>query len=346
MSQEGPEDTVVGLKSAYQNVPFVELPSQPGDLKVRTAPDLRTMQTMSYFHLNPPSTSTSKAQSSQNSQNRTYASWLASPLTTMRPWVVPYFGPESGILGVVCYDAQPPADLVADAINGTVVSIVAIENMSAFRTGLETDIDSSTGMDVDGDEDTTEGTNLVPASGRIPPLVRSPEGVPCILNPDDRKLDPRYSHKLGVALVRGIDSQKKELHMLTPLPASDAIDEVMQQDGVGVVLVSGKFDSPTWAYTEDLFFQNTSKDSGAVTNNLRLARLDADESDAGEDGTLVESAHAPKSSIGATTPGKLSPSEIPWVEALHGGQKRDAGSRVWRVRRDLGRNTNSNGGGE
>jgi polynucleotide 5'-hydroxyl-kinase GRC3/NOL9 len=29
--------------------------------------------------------------------------------------------------------------------------------------------------------------------------------------------------------------------------------------------------------------------------------------------------------------------EVPWVEMLHGSQKRAAGSKVWRVRRDLGR---------
>ncbi|KAK4031211.1 hypothetical protein C8A01DRAFT_42310, partial [Parachaetomium inaequale] len=30
--------------------------------------------------------------------------------------------------------------------------------------------------------------------------------------------------------------------------------------------------------------------------------------------------------------------EVPWVEMLHGSQRRAAGSKVWRVRRDLGRN--------
>jgi polynucleotide 5'-hydroxyl-kinase GRC3/NOL9 len=30
--------------------------------------------------------------------------------------------------------------------------------------------------------------------------------------------------------------------------------------------------------------------------------------------------------------------EVPWVEMLHGSQKRAVGSKVWRVRRDLGRN--------
>jgi polynucleotide 5'-hydroxyl-kinase GRC3/NOL9 len=29
--------------------------------------------------------------------------------------------------------------------------------------------------------------------------------------------------------------------------------------------------------------------------------------------------------------------QTPWVEMLHGNQKRSVGSRVWRVRRDLGK---------
>lgn len=343
MSQEGPEDTVVSLRSAYQNVPFVELPSQPGDLKVRTAAHLRTMQTMSYIHLDTSSPSPSKLSSSQKSESRSYASWQASPMTAIRPWVVPYAGPQSGILGVACYDSQPPADLVANAINGTVVSIVAIEHMAAFRTGGETADDPSTEMDVDAEEETTGGNTSEPAVRRLPPpLVRSPEGIPYILNPDDRKLNPRHSHKLGVALVRGIDVDNKELHLLTPFPASKAIEEVMQQDGVGVVLVSGKFDSPTWAYTEDLFLQSSSKEikgSGEVADDVAEDDTDGEDSEAGGDGRATEIAPAFER-------GKLFPSEIPWVETLQGGQKRDVGSRVWRVRRDLGRNTGNSGGGE
>ncbi|KAL1899192.1 Polynucleotide 5'-hydroxyl-kinase grc3 [Sporothrix stenoceras] len=337
MSREGPDDTVVGLKSAYQNVPFVELPSQPGDLKVRTPAQLRTIQTMSYIHLDA-SSPPSKATSLQKPPIRPYASWLASPVSAIRPWVVPYTGPNSGILGVMCYDSQPPTDLVADTINGTMVSIVVIENMTAFRTMDEATDGSSTEMEVDA-EDGDGTSNSTPR--RLPPFVRSPEGIPYILNPDDRKLDPRHSYKLGVALVRGIDTRNKELHLLTPLRAGEAIDQVMQQDGVGVVLVSGKFDSPTWAYTEDMFLQSARKETkgaGEATDDVSGEDSDGDESDAGEDGTDTESA--------AIERGKQPPSDIPWVETLHGGQKRDIGSRVWRVRRDLGRNNNSNGGGD
>ncbi|ERT02716.1 hypothetical protein HMPREF1624_01017 [Sporothrix schenckii ATCC 58251] len=315
MSQEGPEETVAGLRSAYQGVPLVELPSQPGDLKARTAAHLRTMQTMSYIHLDSSSHPTSATLRSLKTQSNSYASWLARP---------------------------PPADLIADAINGTVVSIVAIENMAAFRTVTEAS-DQGLEMEVDTDE-RGEMDHYAPGSvtRRLPPLVRSPEGIPYILNPDDRKLDPCHSYKLGIALVRGISAQNKELHLLTPLPASEIIDEVMQQDGVGIVLVSGKFDSPTWAYTEDLVLQNANKEFTGIgdgSDDVAEDDLDGDDSEAVADGAAMESE--------ATSRGLWPPSEIPWVEALQGGQKRDIGSRVWRVRRDLGRNAGTaNGGAE
>ncbi|CAK7241330.1 MAG: Polynucleotide 5'-hydroxyl-kinase grc3 [Sporothrix thermara] len=280
MSQDGPEDTVAGLKSAYPGVPFIELPSQPGDLK-------------------------------------------------------------------------PPAELLADAMNGTVVSIVAIEDLKAFRAERKLVDDTEANMNLDAEMDgTAAGSDVaMTAPLHLPPYVRSPEGIPLFLNPDDRKLDPRYSRKLGVALVRGIDTKNKELHLLTPLPADAALDEVMRQDCVGVVLVCGKFDLPTWAYTEDLYLQGASKDSkdtvDVVMDDGADNDSDEDEPAAGDDsGATGRAAYAPALSSGAVPPadGGLSTSDVPWVETLQGNQKRDAGSRVWRVRRDLGRNTGGSGG--
>ena len=353
MSQDGPDDTVQGLRSAYPNVPLVELPSQPGDLRVRTAAHLRSMQAMSYFHLDldgnaapsPPSKKTKPAVSKQ------YLSWHASPLTAVRPWTVPYAGPESGILGVTCYDSQPPPSLIADTLNGTIVSIVAIQNASAFRTTQRREArnyDSPMDMDDDGDA-------AAAANDRLPPIVRSPEGIPFILNPSEAKLDPRYSHKLGVALVRGIDHANSVLHLLTPLPVDDLLEEVIRQDGMGLVLVSGKFDVPTWAYTEDTNLQNyriekgdDAGDGSATINEGEETDNDGDEEGASAaacDSTTIDAEPAAEAEAEAeaeTASADMLPapsSKIPWVQVLQGRQTRDAGSQVWRVRRDLGRNT-------
>ncbi|CAK7272510.1 Polynucleotide 5'-hydroxyl-kinase grc3 [Sporothrix epigloea] len=354
MSQEGPEETVKVLKSAYHGVPFLELPSQPGDLKVRTAAHLRMMQTMSYFHLDMTSATLPESTSSKTQQRRSHLSWLTTPVSAIRPWAVPYAGTQSGILGVIWYDSQPPANLVADAMNGTVVSIVAIENLKAFRMGRRLHEESNTEMQVDAvdNNEPAEGSDSTTASLRLPPYVRSPEGIPLVLNPDDKKLDPRYSRKLGIALVRGIDSKSRELHLLTPLPADKALDEVIQQDCLGVVLVCGKLDLPTWAYTEDFFFQNESRDNKC---SIPIAMDDSADDDSGEDDTAALNENgavgitqfAPALSSTVSTTNEKSPvPDIPWVEILQGSQKRDLGSRVWRVRRDLGRNANGNAGGD
>ena len=79
------------------------------------------------------------------------------------------------------------------------------------------------------------------------------------------------------------------------------INDINDQ-GRKIVLISGKFDTPGWAYTEGLIRKNAGDDN----NNE-----DIDEADRFPD--------------------------IPWVEKLKGSQGRGGGARVWRVRRDLGR---------
>ncbi|RCI13272.1 hypothetical protein L249_0119 [Ophiocordyceps polyrhachis-furcata BCC 54312] len=131
-----------------------------------------------------------------------------------------------------------------------------------------------------------------------PTVVWSPEGLPVIPNADDLGLDPRHSRTIGLALVRGVDTANKWLQMLTPTPL-DKINAARSR-GCGIVLVHGTLDAPTWSYTEHLYEQ-----------------VDED-SDSEPDETAE-------------------PTEVPWVEVLRGNQRRPVGSRVWRVRRDLGR---------
>ncbi|RDA83953.1 hypothetical protein CP532_6911 [Ophiocordyceps camponoti-leonardi (nom. inval.)] len=131
-----------------------------------------------------------------------------------------------------------------------------------------------------------------------PTVVWSPEGLPVILNADDLGLDPRHSRTIGLALVRGVDTANRWLQLLTPTPL-DKIKEVRSR-GCDIVLVHGNLDAPTWSYTEHLYEQ-------------------ADEDSDSEPDETAEA------------------TEVPWVEVLRGNQRRPVGSRVWRVRRDLGR---------
>ena len=111
---------------------------------------------------------------------------------------------------------------------------------------------------------------------------------------------------------------RKALHILTSTPVQHVA--CAQAQGHDIVLVHGRFDAPTWAYTEPLYEARADDDGGPA----ELEVTDDDETGGeGEpdEGDAFNAAEA----------------AVPWVEALAGNQKRPVGSRVWRVRRDLGR---------
>lgn len=230
---------------------------------------------MSYLHLDEKEYDGSKD---------TKLTWNPAPLAHSPPWLVSYNNPkeeeeeeDTGLLGIVCYGYQPEPELLAEAINGTLVAIVHVQNVSkAFNISTLQDL-----------------------------VQQTPEQIPYIrpFGP----LDPRYSHCLGLALIRGVDAESQHLALSTPLSAAD------QLNGKRIVLVSGKFDPPTWAYTEDHYYRAFRKGG----------EEEEEEEDVVEAGGFAD--------------------EIPWTEKLHGSQKRAVGSKVWRVRRDLGRN---NSGGD
>jgi polynucleotide 5'-hydroxyl-kinase GRC3/NOL9 len=277
MSEDGPDDTVDGLKSVCADIPFTSLPSQSSDFTSRTALHLRHMQAMSYFHVDPESSSGSAIQ------------WDATPLASKPPILLQYSGRTPGILGVLCYGYQPGSELLADSINGTLVAIVEIEDRRAFCNTTQAE----------------EGLGEEPGEPAVGParnldsfIRRTPEDIPYIRC--GTTLRPRFSRCIGLALVRGFDTQ----HCLFALVSPVTLRELA---GKEVVLVSGKFDVPTWAYTQDHY-------------NRVSKRCDGQDHDRGF-------SSEPDQGTG----------EIPWVESLHGGQKRTIGSKAWRVRRDLGR---------
>lgn len=284
MSEDGPEDTVEGLKSACENIRFTTLPSQSGEFTSRTAIHLRHMQVMSYFHVDPDKTVGD------------HVRWDPRTLTSVPPLLAKYGGPNSGILGVVCYGYQPGAELLADAVDGTVLAVVEVQDRRAFRLAQG---DAAAGHAHAEEHRVLDLERLT---------QRTPEHVPYIRR--SAPLDPRYSRCLGLALVRGVDAGKKTLALSTPVSPGTLV-------GKEIVLVSGKFDSPTWAYTEDHYYRVSQREG-------KEYERDADEDDVPDGGDG-------RSKV------------IPWTERLHGSQKRAIGSRVWRVRRDLGRNSGNAG---
>ncbi|KAI0838364.1 hypothetical protein F5Y06DRAFT_45087 [Hypoxylon sp. FL0890] len=316
MSESGPAEAVEALQESCKATGFSTLPSQASQLTSRTAAHFRLMQTMSYFHAEPRSGET----------DRYRIQWNSKPLTTVPPWQVSYIGPNRGVFGIMFYDYQAPLDLLAEAINGTVLAVVGVESAKAFRCSSER-IELPNGatadtMDIDGDED--EVASSFSSLGKSIISV-TPEGIPIIDTANGTTIDPRYSHSLGLALVRGIDIENGVLQLLTPLSA-ETIEDVASKGGE-IVLVSGKFDAPSWAYTEDLYYRahGEADDGTDLDESMDVTNDDVDDDPEVGNEVFTEA-------TGATP--------VPWVEVLRGNQKRGFGSKVWRVRRDLGRTGN------
>lgn len=282
MSEDGPEDTVDGLKSACTGIPFTSLPSQSSEYTSRTALHLRHMQAMSYFHMDP------------ELSPGTTMMWESKSLTSKPPLLLKYGGSDSGILGVICYGYQPGPELLADSIDGTILAIVEIEDRRAFCSTSP----ANRGPDEESEDPHPEQ----------PPDIKSfiqstPEKIPFIRR--GTALSPQFSRCIGLALVRGIDVQHSLLALASPLSPVDLA-------GKEIVLVSGKFDIPTWAYTEDHYDCASRRADSQIGHRVMASEVGQEREELA--------------------------GEIPWVESLHGGQKRVVGSKAWRVRRDLGRN--------
>ncbi|KAI0475649.1 hypothetical protein GGR56DRAFT_646782 [Xylariaceae sp. FL0804] len=318
MSQAGPSEAVESLQEACRASSFATLPSQTAQYTLRTSAHLRYMQAMAYFHSEP---SASAAESSQ-------LRWSAVPLSVIRPLQVSYRGTSRGIFGIMCYEYQAPPELLADAINGTVLAAVEVESSKAFRvlsrrasSAVANRDGGASALDMDSDDDQTDEQKAPPLQQLRDQLtVTTPEGIPYIDTSHGATLDPRYSQSLGLVLVRGIDVDCGHLQLLTPI-SLETIGQVSSR-GHDIVLISGKFDAPTWAYTEDLHYRSQADADDAGTDSA----MDVDPDGVTSRDTDEDSLHV-RSEAEAT----------PWIEALYGNQSRGVGSKVWRVRRDLGK---------
>ncbi|EJP70881.1 GRC3 protein [Beauveria bassiana ARSEF 2860] len=318
MSEDGPFDVIDGLRSATRNE-FLTMPSRPSEYTARTGSHLRAMQAMAYFHLADNSAASSLP----------VLSWDPRPISSMPPWEVRYASKRKGIRGILSYDHQSPPELFRAAIDGMVVAVVEIEDVEAFRNIID-------GYDLESRQ--PDAVNIAASKAQIEHstagktttkdelrTVVSPEGLPMISNAYDATLDPRYCQAIGLALVRGIDTVSKTLQLISPITGSQI--QSARSQGHDIILVHGKFDAPTWAYAEDFFYQ---RGTASLGSKAEQRDLDVTYEGTDEDGLNAEL---------DDTEDVNSVSAVPWLEILQGNQKRPVGSGVWRVRRDLGRNT-------
>ncbi|KAL2163458.1 hypothetical protein VTH06DRAFT_5516 [Thermothelomyces fergusii] len=360
MSQEGPEETVDSLRAACAattpSVTFTTLPSQSSEPSSRTALHLRTMQTMSYFHLRRQ-----PGIQEQQSQIQPYQTWDSTPITDLRPWRVRYAGKNRGILGILCYDHQPAPSLLAEAINGTVLALVGLESRDALRD-LRYPLRPRPATPTSNDEPAPPSTEARRQQQQEEEEDDDDGGgggdqLPLIPNPHSRTLSPRHSRLLGLVLLRAVDTARRELQLLTPLDVGAVLAGPGRAGADGtarwpsaedLVLVAGRFDTPTWAYSEWLC-RSRARDAaaGGSETETETGGESEDEEDGSDGGAGLEGRgqghraggdRAQVVVLAGNGDGRQGGEAVPWVEALHGSQKRAVGSKVWRVRRDLGRN--------
>ena len=278
MSEDGPVDTVETLQSINAQQ-FSMLPSQRSESTGRTAAHFRSMQTMSYFH----------TVHNKESDRREESAWFSRSLWETPPLQIRYSGRRPGILGILSYGYEAPLNLLAEAINGMVLGAVEIEDAEAFRRLIPAE---------------------EPGPASKPRILRTPEDLPYISNPQGATLDPQHSCFIGLVLIRGIHTPSKALQVCTPIPVK-RIQEAKSK-GRNIVLVHGKFDMPTWAYTEHVYKESSGKQPDSE-----------DDSEEGAQSAVKDVAN------------------IPWVEVLRKDEKRTAGSKALKVRRDLGKNSSN-----
>lgn len=366
MSGAGQPEVVDELLSATRKarVPFHTLPSQPSEFTIRSASDLRAMQSLSYFHLAPPTNG--------------HLSWDHRPITSMIPWTVRYAGPDQGILGVMLLGERQDPDCLAEILNGALVGVVVVEDEAAipalgqeyitdardpeslengsdgaespcrntgaiyqFRDFVNDEEDSdvedmhtsmlpllSSPIDLQ-DFDNMEQDNLqAEITTDHPSVVRTQnEDLPYLFSGAGTctPLNPKISHSLGVALVRGIDKQSKTLHLITPIP--DSTIAGFQKHKTKIVLVKGKLDTPAWAYQEEYC-------AATAAEQQRTGTDGRDAVERSENVELLEARSRPSTWEGG----------VPWVKILNGPEARGHAAKVWRVRRDLRFPANSDDG--
>lgn len=228
---EGVEPGLAGAARARSKSCFT-LPRAPRVQSLRSPADLRAMQTLAYFHARQHVASSPK--------------WTGKAINTFRPLIVTYDGPAAGITAIASYGQTVPADFLGETIDGSLVAIVTCEDDEAMRHALFSTL---------ADETLTEEEARTSPNITESYIRRTPEGLPYLPSRQTgylRPLDPGHSSCQGLALVRGIDTERKELHLVTPLPEGQ-IAEIMSKK---VILVRGSFDPPEWAYLEDLYLDD------------------------------------------------------------------------------------------
>ena len=216
----------------------------------RTASDLRAMQMCSYFHL---------ANEDVNSLH-----WDSNPLYLHDPYCLSYDGGNQTIAGIVIYGDEIDYEMLEEAIDGTLLALVALEDCSALFPSSQNEVMAQTDPDghlaMTAHVGSSDPSEVPVESSRRPEkslerhrygLHRTQSRLPYLSTGTgvNSPLDPSKTSSLGQLLIRGIDEKRKELQVYTPIPRETI--EAFRVGGKPLLLVRGKSAAPGWCYLEE-----------------------------------------------------------------------------------------------
>ena len=278
-STTGPDgiDDVLATACNVRGSLLHRVSSQPFQDVTSSASKLRSMQTLSYFHLAEPEAGNLR--------------WNPSPLTDRPPLIIPYVGPQQAIFAVMILGDEQNPEFFVSILDGSLVGIVLIEDDDAIPRARGAHVSSSsngTTEKIDNryvDQPDVEPDHLhhfdspdrdsrsssprlsnsmlqpymqhslsadAPEHQKHSSIHRSSLGIPYLASINQRTaaLSPSHTRSLGQAMIRSIDKESHTFHLLTPIPEIEL--QSLHQQKRKIVLVRGKLDPPTWAYKEDL----------------------------------------------------------------------------------------------
>lgn len=214
-----------------------------------SAADLRSMQHCSFFHLEEP-------------ENRNLH-WHANPILKSQTIDLAYASTRKIISAILLLGDRINYDMLDDAIDRTVMALVAIEDSSAVSNALLAIEDESLDdayMDIhtEPEEDIvfeSEEDALVVSQQYI--LRKNSRGLPflCTNSGNNPPLDPSKTRSLGQVLLNSIDHDQQILRIHTPISQSDI--KVCVDQGLSLILVRGRLGTPEWSYLEEYVHAKT-----------------------------------------------------------------------------------------
>ncbi|WEW60507.1 Polynucleotide 5'-hydroxyl-kinase grc3 [Emydomyces testavorans] len=316
MSVQGPEEVIVPLQAAAfeVGVPVTTLPSQPTEFVTRSSWQLRSMQTLSYFHM------------VQNQTNGPF--WSHLPIQHHRSISVSYSGENQGIFGVMIIGFRHDPDHLHDLLDGSIVSITAVENPDILgRLSDTATIADASANNSNSDPDIpVDDTNSAIASSSDHPLITRTHhsNLPYLFigNGTCTAPDPASSYSLGLALVRSINTQSQTIQLTTPV--SPQFLRAALDLGHRIILVRGNLDNPNWALSEEYF---SFKAAQRRHRKLR-AESRANSEEAGFAGMYAKRSRRLAERVRRAT------KDVPWMRVVKQGveKRREHGAPLWKLK--------------